>query len=219
MPDRIVRVREQFAVVDVEVARFSAASGLGCPPGCGACCTSPEVEASIVELAPMAAALCDKGRALDVLEQLSASPMPAPCVLYRADPSTVGQGRCSAYAERPMICRLFGFGARRTRTGRTELVACRTMRASDPERMAAVAGNEVLVDLAPMMSDHAQAVAAESHSTGARLMPINAALRQALERELFLRRLAGEAEVGLTVPPTDGEGEGDGATEPPLAAA
>lgn len=218
MQERVVRVQERLSAVDREVAAFVTATGLACPPGCGACCLSPEVESSPVELAPMAAALVDAGRADETLAALAAAPVPGPCVLYRPDASDPRRGRCSAYATRPLLCRLFGFGARRTRAGRTELVACRTMRAADPERVAAAAGNELLLAHAPLMADHVHAVAAEAPGDGARLVPINLALREALERELFLRGLVAQ-DAGTAPDGGDGEGDDDGAPEPPLVAA
>jgi len=206
MQERVVRVQGRLAAIDGEVEHFVAASGLACPPGCGACCLSPEVEATVVELAPMAAALIDAGRAEATLAALAAAPRPAPCVLYQPDPADPRRGRCSAYATRPLICRLFGFGARHGRDGRPELVTCKTMRAADPERMAAVSADELLVRRAPIMADHAHGLAADFPGEGTELLPINAALEQALHRELLHRRMA-----DLEGPPDDGA--------PPCAAA
>ncbi len=206
MQERVVRVQGRLEAVDGEVERFVAASGLTCPPGCGACCLSPDVEATVVELAPMAAALVAAGRAEATLAALAAAPRPAPCVLYTPDPANPRQGRCSAYATRPLICRLFGFGARHGRSGRPELAACKTMRAADPARMESVTSDELLVRRAPVMADHAHGLASDFPGEGSVLLPINVALELALQRELLHRRM-----TELEGPPDDGA--------PPCAAA
>lgn len=140
----------------------------------------------------MAATLIDTGRAPEVLAslELAARAGDGRCVLYAADPEDPRRGRCTAYADRPSICRLFGFAARRDRQGRAELVACSTMRATDPSTVAAAAeavrdGAEVLV-----MGDVTHALAAERPDDGVRQEPINRALRAALEVELLRRRFA-----------------------------
>ncbi|MEZ6016351.1 MAG: YkgJ family cysteine cluster protein [Planctomycetota bacterium] len=219
MQERIVRVRDRFDAVEREVEAFVAASSLACPAGCGACCLSPEIEATSVELLPMAQALVDEGRAASVLEALAAAPRSGPCIMYAPDPSDPQRGRCTAYATRPLLCRLFGFGTRRERSGRVELVACRTMRAADPTGVADVAANDVLLALAPVMADHAHALGTDFPGDAAHAVPINDALRSALERELLMRRMraASEPAVGAGA---DGDGPWDGgAPEPPLAAA
>jgi Fe-S-cluster containining protein len=230
MEERLSRVRERFARVEVEVGAFAAASQLACPAGCGACCNSPDVEASTVELHPMAEALLAAGRGEAVLAALhdasqpgshagsNSGPKPAPCVLYVPDPSDPRRGRCSMYAERPLVCRLFGFGARRERTGRARLVVCSTMRAADPVHVTAVAENEVLAALAPVMADHAHAVSAEFPGDEGRLRPINEALREALERALLRARFEEQADAGGRGEDDEPRDDGSG-PEPPLVAA
>jgi Fe-S-cluster containining protein len=204
MDERIPRVMAEFSAVDRAIDAFALASHLVCPPGCGACCNSPEVEATTVELLPMAESLVVDGRADEVLAALDAAlargvsapvlgePAPSRCVMYRPDPADAARGRCGAYTVRPLICRMFGFGTRRTRTGRTELVACRVMRAFDPTRMQSVEGDTAVLSVAPLMADHVQALGVEGDV--ARLRPINMALRDALERVVLERRLRGLAD-------------------------
>jgi Fe-S-cluster containining protein len=206
MDERVPRVMAEFDAVDRAIEAFVAASKLSCPPECGACCNSPEVEATTVELLPMAEALVAEERADEVLAALDAAlargvsgaglgePVPSRCVMYRPDPADAARGRCGAYAVRPLICRMFGFGTRRERTGRTELVACRVMRASDPARMQHAERDDAALSLAPVMSDHAHALGVESPGDEARLRPINVALHEALQRVVLARRLRGLAD-------------------------
>lgn len=199
MDDRVPRVVAEFRAVDRAIEVFVATSQLACPPGCGACCNSPEVEASTIELLPMAEALVAEGLADVALAALDdalsrglrgaapGEPAPSRCVMFRPDLSDPARGRCGAYTVRPLVCRLFGFGTRGTRTGRTELVACRVMRSFDPVRMQHVEGDSAALALAPVMADHAQALGVEGEVS--RLRPINHALRDALERVVLARRM------------------------------
>lgn len=215
MQDSVVRVRDRFAAVDLELARFAGGSGLACPPGCGACCLSPEVEATVLEMGPMAEALVEEGRAEEVLEALASSFEPGPCVMYHPDPTDPKRGRCSAYASRPLLCRVFAFGTRRERSGRLALVSCRTMRALDPEAMARVEANDILLRAAPVMSDHAHALGTDFPGHGAHALPINGALRIALEHELLRRRLEAASDEGVA----EGDGFDGDAPRPPASAA
>lgn len=174
-------IPEAFARMDRATAAFAQASGLACPPGCGACCLSPEVESSVDELGPMAAHLCETGRAEAVLEALAHAGSPASCVLYQPEPGNPGRGRCGAYAHRPPLCRLFGFAAVRDKTGRPRLALCRVHRESAPETAERAArGVEEETCPAPFFVEHT--------APGPR-QPINHALREALEKELLRRAL------------------------------
>jgi len=184
-PGGLGDVTRRFEDADAEVERLRERTGLACPPRCGACCLSPEVETTERELAPLAAELVRTGHALGVLAELErlATAGELRCALYAPDDGDPRRGRCSAYAWRPLICRLFGFAARRDRHGRPELAACRVMREADPATVAAAvrhveAGGEVAV-----FADHAAAAATEP------LRPINAALRAAIERAGMRARL------------------------------
>jgi Fe-S-cluster containining protein len=210
--ERIDRVRERFLQVDREVAELRAATALACPTGCGACCLSPHVEASIAELRPLAAALAEDGRAEPMLAELerraaSDEPNDACCALYVPEAGSEGRrGRCNEYALRPLVCRLYGFAARRDRHGAPELVACRTMRDADAQGVARaelhVRGGGAVASL----GEHARGLAAELPRDGSERLPINEALASALRSTLFeqvLRRA--ELEADAAAPPLDPE--------------
>lgn len=182
------RCREHLERADVATRAFAARTGLACPPGCGACCLSPHVEASVAELRPLAAALVAQGRAEEVLARVAAleAAGEARCALYEPAPDDPRRGRCGAYELRPLVCRLYGFSARRDRAGAPELVACRTMRAAAPDAVARAAA---AVAEAPLMGDHAHALAADAPGEDGRRLPIDRALRRALEAALLRARL------------------------------
>ncbi len=109
---------------DVEEAtrRYREASGLSCPRGCGVCCLAPFVEASILELIPLALALHARGEGDAARERAHQAIGEPGCVLYRPEPVTTGH--CTEYAYRALVCRLYGFCGRLDKRGRVEPIAC-----------------------------------------------------------------------------------------------
>lgn len=192
------RCEERLATAAEATEAFSAAHGLHCPPGCGACCLSPEVECSVTEWGPLVRELVHEGRAEAVLAQLHAqlASGSSVCVFYAPEDGDPRRGRCQVYGLRPMICRLFGFSARRDRDGTPELVSCRVMREQDPAAVAAAAQAVREGAPAPVMGDLMGAVLAEAPGTDGRMLPINEALRVALERALLRARFEAAEETG-----------------------
>jgi Fe-S-cluster containining protein len=187
---------ELFSRLDAETEAFAAASGLRCPDGCGACCESPNVYSTAVELEPLARALVAEGRAEAALEQ-AAERGPGMCIFYASHGP--GLGRCTVYELRPMICRLFGFAAVRNKRAEPELAGCRVHKATQPEAMAQA---NALVrsgfPVALMSAWQQQAAELGTSATGA-LVPINQAIAEALERALFAASLDA-AEAGTPGP-------------------
>lgn len=189
---RVDRCAEHFERADRATEELARRTGLACPPGCGACCLSPLVETIDAEVRPLAAALVDEGRAPFVLARLDALAAAGDrrCALYEPEEKDPRRGRCGAFALRPLVCRLFGFAARRDRLGRPELIACSVMRAADPATVERAREDVRAGAAVPLLGDHVRAIAAEDPTGGARQVPINDALRSALERELLARRIA-----------------------------
>jgi Fe-S-cluster containining protein len=204
----VLPIVELFSRLEAETSAFAGASGLRCPDGCGACCESPNVYTSVVELEPLAEELVARGEAEDALDRAAAAG-PGQCVFYASHGP--GLGRCTVYALRPMICRLFGFAAVRNKQGQPELAGCRVHKGAQPEAMAharaLVAGGHPV----PMMTDWQQQAAELGTSATGALVPINQAIQQALERALFAAALAGastqSSRAGERVEPASDDGE------------
>lgn len=200
-------VETALRAIDDATSRFAAATGLRCPDGCGRCCLSPSVETTAGELAPLADEIVRRGAAGALLERLEASGGAGCCVLYESDAADPARGRCSMYAWRPSICRLFGFAGRRDGDGRPRFRACRVHVETAPAVAAAAVETVERGDLAlPMFSEHAAAVIAAADGSS-RLEPINVALHHAIERAALAARL-GEAHQ------TDRDDEDDRPTTP-----
>jgi len=169
---------------------FTEKSGLVCPPGCGACCRNPRVSTTTLEMLPVAVALLERGEAETVLDALEAPGDRLPlterptviseqvCALFDA-----ASGRCTQYATRPLVCRLFGSGARKNAEGRREFLGCRILR----EQQATIfspAFDEAL-EHAPLAGEMLDALVGIDPRRAVEEQPINVALRNALERVLL----------------------------------
>lgn len=168
--------------VNAQIASFQAATGLQCPPGCGQCCENPEVETSPLEMVPMALELIRRGEAAAWLERVEAAGTPSRCVFYQPDAQTPGNGRCQMYMWRPALCRLFGFAAVTDKTGTPKLAACVKHKQVYPDQVAmtqVAIANGLPV---PQFADWQTQIANVDPHWGYQRMPINQALKTAIER-------------------------------------
>lgn len=173
-----------FAEVDFATQAVAERAGLACPGGCGRCCDNPDIWTTPAELVPLAVELVTRGAADEAYDRAQAADR---CVFL--DSSGPGLGRCSVYALRPMVCRLFGFAARRDKSGGLELAACAVHKQVAPEAVArarAIAAEGG----APVFAEWQERVR-ELDGAAAELMPLNRALQVAIERVSLAMRLAG----------------------------
>ncbi len=172
-----------MADIGKEYAKYQQDRGLSCRSGCGECCQHPGIEATVLEMLPLAFRLINEQRAEQVLTDL-AERDDARCYFYQSHSVDQKQGQCSVYQQRPGICRFFGAAGTTGRSGETLLSTCRNIKADHPTAYA-----ETLIALGsspPPLIRHGQEQIRQldpelSNST----MPINAALSTALEKALF----------------------------------
>lgn len=122
LPEKVRLVRSLLNNLDKEIAGLQKRSGLFCPAGCGKCCEKPAIMVTPLEFLPFALFMYDEGRHEELLTQCAASSTGI-CVIFRPSITQFG-GLCSAYPDRGLMCRLFGYAARRDRLGNAELVTC-----------------------------------------------------------------------------------------------
>jgi Fe-S-cluster containining protein len=163
-----------FQDIDDNTAHFQERTRLACPEGCGACCENAQVRATVVELMPLALHLHSQGAAQETLVRAEAG-HGAWCIFYQQ--RAPGQGRCGAYPWRPAICRLFGFAGIRTRRGDLELATCWKHRETQPDVVDAA---EQALEM-PVFSDVERAIQKVHPELGRVQLPINDALKAALE--------------------------------------
>jgi uncharacterized protein len=183
----VSRVMALYAELDQQVARFQLETGLECPFGCGLCCPTARVYATVLEMLPAAAEILRRGAEAYWLDRISRAPSAPGCVLYQTDRPEDAPGHCGFYTWRSAVCRLFGFAAVHNRSGEQVLAACKHLKILAP---SAVATAMVHSASAPHFSNVSAMLYAIDPTLGNRLIPINEALQEALHRMGLYQQMA-----------------------------
>ena len=183
----VSRLMALYAHIDQVVAEFQLKTGLRCATGCGKCCLTPDIQVTVLEMLPIANEMLRGGTADQWLERLSGTSGSGTCVLYKAHPAENVHGHCNYYKWRPVLCRLFGFAAVRGRNAEKSLAVCRHIRQNDP--LCALAAM-LIGEEAPAFLNYGLEVYNLDPVLGLNLIPINTALRQAIERIGLVRSYA-----------------------------
>ncbi|GAB4344232.1 MAG: hypothetical protein Fur0042_07930 [Cyanophyceae cyanobacterium] len=196
MEDLAARVMALYGQVDGAIAAFQAAVPLACPAGCGVCCTYPEVEATPLEMLPLAVELFRRGEGELWLGRLETAAGAGICQFFAPDPlaPTSGRGRCTVYPWRPALCRLFGFATVVGKYGAPELAACARHKDQTPEGVAAaIAALAEDPSCLPSFGAITEQIIALDPSWGRDRLPINQAAQVALGRVGFWIQLSGQS--------------------------
>lgn len=181
LPQKVREVRKVYERLDKEIASFQQKSGLHCLSGCGECCKKPDIEATPLEFLPLALDLFDAGQAEIALEEIQ-SKKDSLCYVFRPHVTNFG-GLCNAYPDRGLICRLFGFTARRDKEGQAEMVTCKLIKEHQNEAYQAAIESIKKGEKVVVMSDYYSRLAHVDH-TLTTFYPINTAMAKALETVL-----------------------------------
>ena len=171
----ILDVMNIYARIDQDVAVFQLKTGLRCPPGCGSCCSSKNIQVTVVEMLPAAHEILYRDEAAHYI-QLIENGLEG-CVFYKEN-CAPAPGHCDMYAARPAVCRLFGFSAARDRLGAPKLAACRHLKQTDPGAVLRACEHQ---DSAPCFT-HFETPLAALDVQNRRLLPVNQALYHAIMR-------------------------------------
>ena len=183
--ERVLQVEALFNQLELEINTFQEQTKLGCIAGCGKCCNNPDIDASPLEFLPWAYHLYLKGKAETILDQLNATTELTKCYIYQPfSEFEVDKGSCSDYKHRGLICRLFGYGAANDKHGQLRLVTCKIIKEgqSDAFNNAALAINKDLP--VPIFTDYYMNLSQIDFQLGNVVVPINKALKLALEEVL-----------------------------------
>ena len=178
------QVMALFDDIDRQTQAFQDATDLQCPSGCGKCCENPQVEVTVLDGIPLAIALFQQGDGETWLARLT-EPARASCLFYAPDLEQAGNGRCTVYPWRPLLCRTFGFATVRNKQGTPELAACAVHKATQPETVKRCQTAIATGLVAPNFADLAMQLAAIDPAIGNQRWPINQAMQLALERVGF----------------------------------
>lgn len=187
----------QLMLLNAEIAQtyshYQNERKLFCRSGCGECCLHPGIEASVLEMLPLALYLYDQGQAESTLEALLQHEEKAGCFFYKASSEDRKSGQCSVYPYRPAVCRMFGAAGYRGREGEVLLSICKVIKADEPE--AVIDAQQSLVSQTPpMMRNHKALIAQLDYELSKENMPIKQATVAALEKVLTQAYYASVAE-------------------------
>lgn len=181
--EKVKAVEEVFEKLDAEIASFQRWSGLSCKTGCSRCCFKPDIAATVLEFLPFAYYLYRNGLAESWHEKLRQTEESL-CLLLNQVPSA-NVGACTEYPHRGLICRLFGFSARKDKYDKKELVTCQVIKSEQSESyQKTVSGIQSEVGSVPMMSHFHMQLMAVDAGLARNLHPINEAIRLAVEEVL-----------------------------------
>lgn len=162
---------------------FQQEQNLNCLTGCGKCCLGKEINATIVELLPTAYKLYDAKVAEEILEKiekLNSEHEIIQCIFYEKHSPDGVLGKCTNYDTRPSVCRSFGAAATKNKEGKKVAAVCKLIKEHRPEEY-----KNANFENAPVMGDFARKIMSIDSVMGRELIPINQALRFALEKVLF----------------------------------
>lgn len=178
--DSLTSIQNHFQSLDKRIEQIQNLTGLHCPHGCGKCCENPNVETSPLDWLPQARELAREGKLEKVWEDLDNLAPNSPCYYYIQDPNYLGRGRCGAYQNRPMVCRMFGYSAVRDKYGKKKASICKVHKETQPQeakRFQMLAENSPLV---PVFAEEYWEFCGYKPNY-AEQMPINQALKKAIE--------------------------------------
>ena len=186
----------QLMILNDEIAqtysRYQNDRKLFCRSGCGECCLHPGIEASVLEMLPLALHLYAAGVAESTLEDLRQHDR-ADCYFYQASSEDRKSGQCGVYPYRPAVCRMFGAAGYRGREGEVLLSICKVIRSDEPEAVIATE-RSLQTETPPMMGNHKAQIAQLDYELSKENMPIKQATEAALEKVLTKAHYASFAE-------------------------
>lgn len=180
---KIIAVQYLFLDVDRDTGAFRRSLGLSCPEGCGLCCQNPHVQASELELLPLASELDRRRQAEFFYEKADKQDFQGRCIFFIPGESFPGQGKCAQYALRPLLCRLFGFSGNRDRHGHFRLSSCSVLKEKiSSTRNQESPGPANSPGKAVFMSDYVSRLSSIDPDLARELVPMNTAFKRAVDR-------------------------------------
>jgi len=182
--EKVKQVEALFDRLEIEITAFKSETHLYCNAGCGKCCSTPNIDASPLEFLPWAFHLFLNGKAEETLVELKNNEVKN-CHLYRSISILEYQkGSCSNYRYRGLVCRLFGYAANTDKFGKLRMATCKIIKEQQTENFTKA---EELINkkiYVPIFSDYYMRLAQIDLRMGVILIPINEALKIAIEEVL-----------------------------------
>lgn len=174
---KVQRVQKVLKNAALHTTKFCKVSGISCVSDCHHCCLKKDIAASPLEFLPLAYHLYKEGKAEEYYDKLDQTKEASLCLLFNAFGQ---QGACSAYEHRGLICRLFGYSVNPGKDENHRLVSCHAIRESEAARSL----QPKQLQKAPVFRDYYAQLASIDFRLAYEQMPINDAIKQALEMVL-----------------------------------
>ncbi len=189
MEKALEQLQDLYKDLDKEIGELQKQSGLHCPPGCGFCCQRPtrEIEATILEMIPAALALIEEGQGSFFRDRAQEAGEAGRCVFYSPINEATFSGTCGRYTFRPLVCRLFGFGAIKNKQGKLEISYSIVMKKTLATVLDSTDKKLTEGMMAPLYSDYGTRLRGIDSPWTQDSYPLNLALQKALEW-VFLRQ-------------------------------
>jgi len=163
-----------------EFSTFQKSTGLNCLEGCGRCCLNPEVEASVLEMIPLALKIHDENKLEYWLAKLESVDL-STCILYQAHSPDKTKGNCGSYHERPSVCRMFGVSGYFNKYQELNLSVCKYIKDERPELLQKVIAQSHEKNT-PMLIQWSYRLAQLSPELIQDKLPVSLAIKKALEK-------------------------------------
>lgn len=171
-------VTKVFEEMSQTFSAYQNSTGLACLPGCGRCCQNPDVEATVLEMIPLAVKIYDEGKLDEWMDRLENNHQDI-CLLFQDQGN--GKGFCGSYAQRPSVCRMFAVAATHDKHQKLTLSICKFIR-EENQALASEVSNSVLDKNTPsLVSWSTRITNLGSQELNVR-KPLNLALKSALEK-------------------------------------
>ncbi|WKL47503.1 YkgJ family cysteine cluster protein [Flavobacterium pectinovorum] len=182
--EKVKQVEALFDRLEIEITAFKSETHLYCNAGCGKCCSTPNIDASPLEFLPWAFHLFLNGKAEETLVELKNNEVKN-CHLYRSISILEYQkGSCSNYRYRGLVCRLFGYAANTDKFGKLRMATCKIIKEQQTENFTKAEDLINKKTYVPIFSDYYMRLAQIDLRMGVILIPINEALKIAIEEVL-----------------------------------
>lgn len=179
---RVHLVEDLYHQLEQESIQFEKSSGIHCLAACGKCCSYPDIEASPLEFLPWAFHLFLEGEAEKTLKKLNVN-HDSTCIIF-SHLTTSNIGHCSNYKYRGLICRLFGGAANRDKNGNLRMVSCQLIKKQQSENYKKTTKALTKGLYVPVFTDYYMQLNQIDFHLGNVMLPINKALKMALEEVL-----------------------------------
>ncbi|MDN3669015.1 YkgJ family cysteine cluster protein [Echinicola jeungdonensis] len=177
-------VIELFNQLEMETQKYTCQSKLNCFKGCSQCCSQPNVSATVLEFLPLAFELHRLGKAEETLDQITSRKPEAFCIILKQLSPSQDAGKCSFYAQRGLICRLFGNAARLNKNGKRELITCKLLKEKKAQEFFSLSEKLTNGLNIPISRDfYLQLYSIDYHLAGQQI-PINKAIQKSIEAVL-----------------------------------